>query len=106
MALRRDPLRLQNHVLQRVHAGRRLVDLPRERDRPGQDRSWLDSLRPVPAEGLIRLGYIGHLQSIKGVDVLLRAFSHIQAGSHLTLDVWGSLESQSDYIGEIQRMSI
>jgi glycosyltransferase involved in cell wall biosynthesis len=71
----------------------------------GHDLSWLESFEGKSACSHVRLGYIGQIQPIKGVDVILRAFLQLEEASDVSLDVWGGLEGNSAYTKEVRRLA-
>jgi glycosyltransferase involved in cell wall biosynthesis len=72
-------------------------------------RQGLETGRWVPAEfhqedGYLRIGYIGQIAPHKGVDVLVEAFCHLQAGIRKPLlRIYGDLEKHPDFARRLQR---
>lgn len=61
---------------------------------------------PRPADGTLRLGYIGQIKPHKGVDLLIDAVLRLtQTGRRVQLDVWGAENEAPDYVGELKRRS-
>jgi glycosyltransferase involved in cell wall biosynthesis len=65
------------------------VRLPRCQVLPhGTDDSWLACYRPQPAQGKLRVGYLGTLAPAKGVDLLVDALLRLPPG-RAELHIWG-----------------
>jgi glycosyltransferase involved in cell wall biosynthesis len=64
--------------------------------RYGLDTAWLNDIRAVPATGRLRIGYIGQIEPIKGVDVLVKAFRSL-GDVPADLKVFGSLTKNPSY---------
>lgn len=59
--------------------------------RYGIETGWLRNLRPRQATTSIRIGYIGQVEPIKGVDLLVRAFQSIAGEVSAELTIHGDL---------------
>lgn len=73
-------------------------------------RQGLNAPDPLPArmpsQGLLRLGYIGQVKPHKGVDLLVEAvIALLKAGREVSLDIWGSLTEDADYVTRLQAQS-
>lgn len=69
---------------------------------PGERRP----ARVAPAEGPLRLGYVGGIYESKGVHVLVEAMGHLQEmGVPATLEIFGILEWFPDYVERLRVMS-
>jgi glycosyltransferase involved in cell wall biosynthesis len=62
----------------------------------GLDLSWTTGVQSRPAGAPISLGYIGQIEPIKGVDVLIRALRNLQHQSW-TLEIFGDLDKNPGY---------
>ncbi|MBL8154323.1 MAG: glycosyltransferase [Anaerolineae bacterium] len=61
---------------------------------------------PVPSQGTLRLGYVGQVKSHKGVDLLVdAAIALLKAGRKVSLDLWGSLTEDPDYVARLRTLS-
>jgi glycosyltransferase involved in cell wall biosynthesis/SAM-dependent methyltransferase len=68
----------------------------------GMDVSGFENAkRSGPDSGGLRVGYMGTIHPQKGLDVLLRAFTHLPQANGVTLRVCGSLKSYPDYTREV-----
>jgi glycosyltransferase involved in cell wall biosynthesis len=74
--------------------------------RHGMKLDWLSQYYPMPSEGnLIRLGYIGQINPLKGVDVLVKEFIMGDFDSQMTLSIHGKLDQHPDYTRSVQQMA-
>lgn len=61
---------------------------------------------PVPSDGTLRLGYTGQVKPHKGVDLLVDAvIALLKAGRKVSLDLWGSLTEDPDYVARLRTRS-
>jgi glycosyltransferase involved in cell wall biosynthesis len=64
--------------------------------RYGLDTSWLGEMREVPSAGRLRIGYIGQVEPIKGVDLLVNAFRSLgDVGAELK--IFGSMTKNPQF---------
>lgn len=63
----------------------------------GLDTSWLSSLRPREAEARPRVGYIGQIDPIKGVHLLVEAFQSLSGQVSGELRIYGDLAKNPRY---------
>jgi glycosyltransferase involved in cell wall biosynthesis len=71
----------------------------------GQDLPWRDNLPPKKASGSLRFGYIGQIESIKGVHILVEAFQRAHIDEQAHLNIWGDLTRNPSYVKQIQLLS-
>ncbi len=67
----------------------------------GFDFAWVQKVRPVISER-VRFGYIGHLQKIKGVHTLVRAFAGLPRDIQATLEIYGDPTQEPEYIASLR----
>lgn len=71
----------------------------------GLNLDWVSHLKPVSSKRL-RIGYLGNVIPIKGVDVLVRAYQtllEIRPNAHVSLDIWGDTTRKPDYVEAVRR---
>jgi glycosyltransferase involved in cell wall biosynthesis len=71
----------------------------------GMDLSWLPLLRPRDPGAPLCFGYIGQIDPLKGVDVLVKAFGMAAPGGMVTLDVYGDLTKRPAYSDELRLLA-
>ncbi len=71
----------------------------------GMDLSWLKSLRPRAAGTPPCFGYIGQIDPLKGVDVLVRAFRLAALPDSVTLDIYGDMTKQPLFADRIRQLA-
>ena len=81
-----------------------LANIPITLSPYGFDLSWLANYRPT-SSNQIRLGYMGQITPIKGVDVLVREFVEGQFGDKMTLTIHGKLDQSPEYAAALQEMA-
>jgi glycosyltransferase involved in cell wall biosynthesis len=68
----------------------------------GQDLGWLDSTFEKKPSKKIRIGFIGQVTPIKGVDVLVRAFLEANIAERAHLSIHGDGDKFPEYTKELQ----
>jgi len=63
----------------------------------GHDLRWLEDYRPKPLPDRLRIGYLGQLEPLKGVDLLVDAFRLAAVEGDARLDVWGGPARNESY---------
>ena len=71
----------------------------------GLDLSWVQAVRPAARDGRIRFGYVGQIEPIKGVDLLIEAFSALPPGEDAELYVYGALDKNPVYAGQLAALA-
>jgi glycosyltransferase involved in cell wall biosynthesis len=71
----------------------------------GHDLSWIDDLRPRPASGPVRIGYIGQIAPIKGVDLLIEAFQRLRSNCAGELWVYGNMAKDAPFAERLRRLA-
>jgi len=70
----------------------------------GHDLSWLDDIRSeMPTDG-IRFGYIGQIAPIKGLHILISAFTQIGQDNDTRLLIYGDQNKDTSYTGQIESL--
>ena len=72
--------------------------------RHGHDLSWLQKYNGKTKSNLLRFGYIGQIQTTKGVHVLVEAFQRARLDRGARLDIWGSLDKDNDYTHNLEKL--
>ncbi len=68
--------------------------------------SWLAEYQPIPAtQNRLRVGYLGQITPIKGVDVLIKEFIEGNFGEQMTLTIHGNLSQNPPYAISLQQMA-
>ncbi|MCE5307556.1 MAG: glycosyltransferase family 4 protein [Acidobacteriales bacterium] len=70
--------------------------------RQGHDLSWLARCREKSAGNLIRFGYLGQIQEIKGVHLLVEAMRRLDSRKPARLDIWGDLTRSPEYVNRLR----
>jgi glycosyltransferase involved in cell wall biosynthesis len=78
---------------------KRVLHLPN-----GHDLSWLPLYHGKTKSPFLRLGYIGQIIDIKGVDVLVKAFKNAKLDGRAYLDIWGDLSKDERYVQELHAL--
>jgi glycosyltransferase involved in cell wall biosynthesis len=74
--------------------------------RHGMKLDWLENYQRTPAPpGQIRLGYLGQINALKGVDVLIREYIGGDFGDGMTLTLHGRLDQSPGYAAHVQEMA-
>jgi glycosyltransferase involved in cell wall biosynthesis len=73
--------------------------------RNGQSLPWQGQFPPKASSSLLRFGYIGQIEKIKGVHVLIEAFQKASIDQHAHLDIWGDLTRNPSYVTELKALS-
>jgi glycosyltransferase involved in cell wall biosynthesis len=69
----------------------------------GVDVSWASRLRMRdPGTGPVIIGYIGQIDRIKGVDLLVRAFTQLPPHLSAELRIYGNLSKNDNYAAELR----
>jgi glycosyltransferase involved in cell wall biosynthesis len=71
----------------------------------GHDLAWRENYSGKTHSEKIRFGYIGQIQNIKGVHILLEAFQLAQLNGKATLQVFGDLNQYPDYSKELSNIA-
>jgi len=67
----------------------------------GFDFNWAQEVRHTVSDR-VRFGYLGHLQRIKGVDVLVKAFAGLSRDVPAQLDIYGDPMQEPDYVASLR----
>lgn len=67
----------------------------------GHDLSWRSRVRPRDPDGRPRLGYIGSIDRLKGVDVLAKAFQLLAADVPAELRIYGDAAKNPGFTEEL-----
>lgn len=79
-------------------------DLPIRIQTHGHDLSWLSaSETPEKTRDTLRFCYIGQIDPIKGVHILIDAFIKLNLANGIELNIWGGL-TESPYVAYIQEI--
>lgn len=73
--------------------------------RHGIDTSWLPSLQPRPVGEHPRLAYVGQLDPIKGVDLLVKAFKSQLPGSSAELRIHGDAKKNPGFASRLRALA-
>jgi glycosyltransferase involved in cell wall biosynthesis len=73
--------------------------------RNGQSLPWQGQFPLKVSSSILRFGYIGQIERIKGVHVLVEAFQKASINQHARLDIWGDLTRNSAYVTELKALS-
>ena len=68
----------------------------------GHELSWLKTYTGKTSADHVRVGYIGQITSIKGVHVLVDAFTKAKLGDRAKLYIWGSIEKDLEYVKKLR----
>lgn len=83
--------------------------VPAERlvvSRYGLDLVPFQAVQRPPADGTLRIGFIGQVARHKGVHLLIEAFRQIDArGRPIALHIYGGLERNPQYVSELRRLA-
>lgn len=71
----------------------------------GHDLSWGPRPAPRVADGTLRVGYLGQIEPLKGVDVAIRAVRALPADLPVTLDVYGPLDKNPGYAAQLRELA-
>jgi glycosyltransferase involved in cell wall biosynthesis len=67
----------------------------------GHDLSWLEEYSGKLRSKQIRFGYLGQIQKVKGVHLIVDAFNKADLGDSARLDIWGDYTSNTSYTNEM-----
>ncbi len=70
----------------------------------GHDLDWLAGFSGKTASEKVRIGYIGQIQHIKGVHVLIKAFRRANLSSRARLDIWGDTGKDRTYYHRLKSL--
>lgn len=73
--------------------------------RHGLDASWLTEVAHHPPGDRLSFGYVGQIDPMKGVDVLVRAFRTIPDEVDAALSLQGSFEKSPAFSAELRRLA-
>ena len=71
----------------------------------GHDLAWGPRTDPRPADGTLRIGYLGQLEPLKGVDLALEAIRALEPGLPIQLQVYGPLDKNPSYADKLRRLA-
>ena len=71
----------------------------------GHDLAWLQGMPEKQPSNVVRLGYIGQLIPVKGVDLLIRAFQSAASNGNAQLLIYGNAASDPQYAASLQAMA-
>jgi glycosyltransferase involved in cell wall biosynthesis len=84
--------------------GRNGYDASRIRYSPyGHDLQWLSRLEPRVPDGCVRIGYLGQIDPLKGVDVLIDAFRQLGPEPPVKLCLYGNFAKNPDYVAILRQ---
>jgi len=83
----------------------RIIDVQIEIIRNGQALPWLGEKIERVGSRIIRFGYIGQLEEIKGVHILLQAFERASLNGKANLNIWGDLTRNEAYSTNLRTIS-
>jgi len=66
------------------------------------DLTWLADYHETNGSNVIRIGYLGQIQKIKGVHLLIDAFIKAGIETQARLDIWGNYLSDPQYVHELR----
>jgi glycosyltransferase involved in cell wall biosynthesis len=69
--------------------------------RYGQDLSWVGTRPPRARLEGVRFAYIGQIEPVKGVHVLVQGFQQARLGDRASLDIWGDLKRNPEYAHQL-----
>jgi len=67
----------------------------------GHDLSWLEEYSGKSKSKQIRFGYLGQIQKIKGVHLIIEAFKKADFGGRARLDIWGDYTRNISFTNEM-----
>ncbi len=73
--------------------------------RHGNDLEWRRGYQRTPAGEQVRFGYIGQLDHIKGVHLLIEAFRALNSRSRRSLDIWGDLTRSPEHVSRLRALA-
>ena len=73
--------------------------------RNGQALPWPGQFPPKASSSILRFGYIGQIEKIKGVHILVEAFQQASVKQQARLDIWGDLTRNPSYVMELRARS-
>ncbi len=71
----------------------------------GHDLAWLQAMPEKQPSDLVRLGYIGQLIPVKGIDLLIRAFQLADRRGDARLLIYGDASGNPQYAATLQEMA-
>jgi len=103
-----DAINLPDVVLTHSNTVREMFALHTDKDirflQNGHDLSWINPVKVKIASRKVRIGYVGQVVFIKGVHVLIEAFKKAGLGERASLEIWGGLEEEGDYIDHLNKL--
>ena len=69
----------------------------------GHDLAWLSQLQPRVPDGRLRIGYVGQIDPLKGVDVLVEAVRRLGSDPDVELRIHGNLTKNPDYVASLRQ---
>jgi glycosyltransferase involved in cell wall biosynthesis len=69
----------------------------------GHDLGWVNQVKPRTADGRLVFGYLGQIDPLKGVDVLVDAFKRIPLDQPVELRLFGNFAKNPDYVAALRR---
>jgi glycosyltransferase involved in cell wall biosynthesis len=70
----------------------------------GHDLSWLEHYKGNSPSKVLRYGYLGQIQSAKGVHLAIDAFLKSGMGENARLDIWGNPDQSPAYSARLRDM--
>ncbi len=80
------------------------VDQPIRHLQNGHDLDWLDRYHGKTPSSVLRIGYMGQINAMKGVHVLVEAFQKAGLDGRARLDIWGDTAHSLDYTRLLQSL--
>jgi glycosyltransferase involved in cell wall biosynthesis len=73
----------------------------------GHDLAWLERYTGKTPSDVVRIGFIGQINSHKGVHLLLQAANHLQdaLGHRFSLSIYGDLNKAPAYAGKLRELA-
>ena len=72
----------------------------------GLDLSWGPQPAPRPPDGKLTIGYLGQLEPLKGVDILVRAVRLLPPQAPVRLRIHGALEKNPPYVQSLRDLAL
>jgi glycosyltransferase involved in cell wall biosynthesis len=71
----------------------------------GHDLSWRPRPTPRRPDKTLRVGYLGQIEPLKGVDVAIEAIRSLEPGLPIHLDVFGPLDKNPSYAAQLRALA-
>jgi glycosyltransferase involved in cell wall biosynthesis len=72
----------------------------------GLDLSWGPQPAPRPSDGVLTIGYLGQLEPLKGVDILVRAIRLLPPQAPVRLRIHGALDKNPPYVQSLRDIAL